>query len=62
MADESGTALRYFVGLRALPWAISTVFRRLSQSPGLTLRALLAKAGVKLKGDLASTNFPAKAS
>jgi len=62
MADESGTALRYFVGLRALPWAISTVFRRLSQSPGLTLRALLAKTGVKLKGDLASANFPAKAS
>jgi glycosyltransferase involved in cell wall biosynthesis len=53
--------LRYFVGLRALPWAISTVLLRLSQSPGQTLRALLAKAGLNLRSESTSANFPAKA-
>ncbi|MFZ9283986.1 MAG: glycosyltransferase family 4 protein [Candidatus Nanopelagicales bacterium] len=49
MALESRTALRYLTGLRALPWAISTVFLRLLQSPWATLEALLRKLGLNLR-------------
>ena len=56
MAWESRTALRYLTGLRALPWAISTILLRLLRSPRLTLEALLRKAGINLR----NTSNPAK--
>lgn len=62
MAWESRTALRYLTGLRALPWAISTILLRLLRSPRLTLEALLRKAGVNLRSGkklARSQEFPA---
>lgn len=57
--------MRYLTGLRALPWAISTILLRLIRSPRPTLEALLRKAGINLPNpttSVSSSQLPARIS